>query len=113
MANSDSTLGHHLPERNFSDKIHKPSPPDHLMINNNAGNDSSDLSVSFSLLDDSLAEQMETLRQHINNALRLPLPVQKRSRLVSAHVCIGMGELEFLVEEVRLLAGFDQQFTSP
>jgi len=108
MANSDSTLGHHLPERNFSDKIYKPSSLDHLLINNNAGNDSSDLSVSFTLLDDSLAEQMETLRLHINNALRLPLPVQKRSRLVSTY-----WELEFLVEEVRLLVRFDQHATSP
>ena len=41
---------------------------------------------------------METLRLRIFDVLRLPLPAQKRSRLVRHY-----WELEYLVKEVRLL----------
>ena len=41
---------------------------------------------------------METLRLRIFDVLRLPLPAQKRSRLVRSY-----WELEYLVKEVRLL----------
>jgi len=51
-------------------------------------------------LDEHIAELMETLRLHINAVLRLPLPVQKRSRLVRNY-----WELEYLVKEIRLLTG--------
>jgi len=50
------------------------------------------------LIDEHIAELMETLRLRIFDVLRLPLPAQKRSRLVRSY-----WELEYLVKEVRLL----------
>jgi len=110
MAESDSTLGYRFAESLFLAKTYKPHLIDHFMINN----EPADYAVSVTGLhisrqpgkfprsntavDETLAELMETLRQHINGVLRLAVPVQKRSRLVVAY-----WELEFLVEELRLL----------
>jgi len=49
------------------------------------------------LFDTYIAELMETLRNHMNAVLRLPMPVQKRSRLVRNY-----WEVEYLVKEIRL-----------
>ena len=90
MAESDSTLGYRFAESKFLAKTYKPHLSDYFMINSHP---------CFSpLIDEHIAELMETLRLHINNVLRLPLPAQKRSRLVRNY-----WELEYLVKEVRLL----------
>jgi len=90
MAESDSTLGYRFVESEFLAKTYKPHLSDHFSINN---------PPCFSpLVDEQLAELMETLRLHINSVLRLPLPAQKRSRLVRNY-----WEIEYLVKEVRLL----------
>ncbi len=49
-------------------------------------------------LNNGLPELMSILRSHINDVLRLPLSAQSRSRLVRNY-----WELEFLVEEIRLI----------
>lgn len=90
MAESDSTLGDRFAESEFLAKIVKPHLSDRFSINSH--------SCCSPLIDDHIAELMETLCLHINNVLRLPLPVQKRSRLVRNY-----WELEYLVKEVRLL----------
>ena len=90
MAESDSTLGYRFAESEFLAKTYNPVLSDHLMINQHP--------CSSPLIDEHIAELMETLRVHINHVLRLDLPVQKRSRLVRNY-----WELEYLVKEVRLL----------
>jgi len=95
MAESDFTLGTRFAESKFLAKTYKPHLSDHFMINSHP---------CFSpLIDDHIAELMETLRLHINQVLRLPLPAQKRSRLLRNPCLIKAGELEYLVKEVRLL----------
>ena len=47
--------------------------------------------------DTHIAELIETLRNHMNAVLRIPMPVQKRSRLVRNY-----WEVEYLVKEIRL-----------
>ena len=90
MAESGSTPGTRFAESEFLAKTYKPHLSDHFMINS---------PPCFSpLIDEHIAELMETLRLHINDVLRLPLPAQKRSRLVRNY-----WELEYLVKEVRLL----------
>ena len=60
------------------------------------------LGPSFlSSIDEKILETMETLREQINVLLRLPLSVQEKSTLVKCY-----WELEFLVEEMRLLLDF-------
>jgi len=89
MAEYNSTPGTRFAESKFLAKTVKPHLSDHFMI---------DFHPSISpLVDEHIAELMETLRLHIFNVLRLPLPVQKRSRLVRNY-----WELEYLVKEVRL-----------
>jgi len=90
MATCKFTPGPRIAGSKFSTKHYKPRNNDHLLINNHPC-----LSPFF---DESLAELMETLRLHMNAVLRLPLPAQKRSRLVRLY-----WELEYLVKEVRLL----------
>jgi len=90
MAESDSTPGTRFVESKFLVNTVKPHLSDRFSINSHP---------CFSpLVDEQLAELMETLRLHINDVLRLPLPAQKRSRLVRSY-----WELEYLVREVRLL----------
>lgn len=90
MADSNHTLGYRFVESKFLAKTYKPRSFDHFMINSPP--------CYSPLFDETIAELMETLRLHINEVLRLPLPVQKRSRLVRNY-----WELEYLVKEVRLL----------
>ena len=54
------------------------------------------------LFDTYIAELMETLRNHMNAVLRLPMPVQKRSRLVRNSDLHRAWEVEYLVKEIRL-----------
>ena len=121
MAESNSTLGNRFAESLFLAKTYKPHLIDHFMINNepadyavfNAGihftNQPINSPSSPTVVDETLAELMETLRLHVNNLLRLTVPVQKRSRLVCAY-----WELEFLVEELRLLVDSqDENVKSP
>jgi len=90
MAESDSTLGTRFAESEFLAKTYKLHSFDRFLVNS---------PPCFSpLVDEHIAELMETLRLHINEVLRLPLPAQKRSRLVRNY-----WELEYLVKEVRLL----------
>jgi len=90
MAESNHTPGTRFAESKFLEKTVKSHLYDHFSINSHP---------CFSpLIDDHIAELMETLRLHINEVLRLPLPAQKRSRLVRYY-----WELEYLVKEVRLL----------
>ena len=90
MADSDHTLGYRFAESKIFAKTHSLHSTEHLL-------------PSFTYLipqsiGEQFAELMETLRLHINAVLRLPLPVQKRSRLLRNY-----WELEHLVKEVRLL----------
>jgi len=120
MAESDSTLGYRFAESLFLAKTYKPHLIDQFMINN----EPADYAVSavglhisrqpgkfprsHTAVDETLAELMETLRQHINGVLRLSVPVQKRSRLVASY-----WELEFLVEELRRLVDSEESCVSP
>ena len=90
MAETNSTPRTRFAKSKFLVKHYKPRINDHLLINNHP--------CLSPLVDESIAELMETLRLHINIVLRLPLPAQKRSRLVRNY-----WELEYLVKEVRLL----------
>jgi len=90
MAESNSTPGTRFAKSKFLEKTVKPHLSDRFLINS--------LPCSSPLIDEHIAELMETLRLHINTVLRLPLPAQKRSRLVRCY-----WELEYLVKEVRLL----------
>ena len=90
MATYNHTPGPRVAGSKFRSKHYKPRINDHLLINHHP--------CLSPVVDESLAELMETLRLHINSVLRLPLSAQKRSRLVRNH-----WELEYLVKEVRLL----------
>jgi len=90
MAESNSTSGTRFAGSKFLAKNYKPHSFDRFLVNSPP--------CSSPLIDEQLAELMETLRLHINGVLRLPLPAQKRSRLVRNY-----WELEYLVKEVRLL----------
>jgi len=90
MATYNHTPGPRVAGSKFRSKHYKPRKTDHLLIKHHP--------CLSPLIDESIAELMETLRIHINNVLRLPLSAQKRSHLVRNY-----WELEYLVKEVRLL----------
>ena len=99
MADSNHTPGTRFAESEFLEKTLKSNVSDHFLINSHP---------CFSpLIDEHIAELMETLRLHAviidHEVFRLPLPAQKRSRLVRSPCLIKAGELEYLVKEVRLL----------
>ena len=95
MAETNSTPGTRFAESKFSAKTYKLHSFDRFLVNS---------PPCFSpLIDDHIAELMETLRLRIFGVLRLPLPAQKRSRLLRNPCLIKAGELEYLVKEVRLL----------
>ena len=111
MADTHHTLGHRFAGREFSDKSYTSHSTDQFVINNEpyikSGNDAGPVSgpdsgstplINAPVLDTTLAELMETLRLHIHDVLRLPLPVQTRSRLVRAYC-----DIESRVKEMRLL----------
>jgi hypothetical protein len=90
MATSNCTLGNRFAESKFLVKSRlkqkAPHTPEHSL-------------PGFSpCFDTHIAELMETLRIHMNSVLRLPIPVQKRSRLVRNY-----WEVEYLVKEMRCL----------
>jgi len=110
MAESYSTLGTRFAESKIlakSENIGSSEPilyknstqdvPDGLSNGLFASAQNSNSNISPDLNTD-LPELMSILRSHINNVLRLPLSAQSRSRLVRNY-----WELEFLVEEIRLL----------
>jgi len=90
MATSNCTLGHRFAESKFLAKSRLKQKAPHTTEHSLPG-----FSPYF---DTYIAELMETLRIHMNAVLRLPLPVQKRSRLVRNY-----WEVEYLVKEIRLL----------
>ena len=89
MATSNCTLGNRFAESKFLAKT----------IFNQMSQHSTEHSLTscLPLFDTYIAELMETLRLHMNAVLRLPLPVQKRSRLLRNY-----WEVEYLVKEIRL-----------
>ena len=90
MARTDSTLGMRFAQSKFSAKTY----------NYNSA-ESSKLKLEPSLpsfFDNTLPGSLETLRSHVNYLLSLPLPVRDRRRLI-----MNYWELEFLIEEPRLL----------
>ena len=95
MAESNDTPGTRFAKSKFLEKTVNPHISDRFLINS--------LPCNPPLIDEHIAELMETLRLHINDVLRLPLPALKRSRLLRNPCLIKAGELEYLVKEVRLL----------
>ena len=90
MAESDSTLGTHLPESKILAKPYnfkKTSP-----------SFSTKEPAVPSFLDKNLPATMENLHSQINYLLSLPLPKCERKRLL-----LNYWALEFQVEEIRLL----------
>ena len=86
MAKRHSTLGSRSSQSNF-------------LAKNKFFKLSEALGPSFlSSIDDKILESMETMREQVNALLRLPLTIQEKSTLVKCY-----WELEFLVEEMRLL----------
>ena len=94
MAESNSTLGKRFAESKFLAKSY------------NLYKTESFRPGLYSSLDENLKGSMETLRSHVNYMLTLPLSVREKSRLVRYY-----WELEFLVEEIRLM--LDLRHNSP
>ena len=68
---------------------YKPRNNDYLLIKHH--------SCLSPVVNESIAELMETLCLHINRVLRLPLPAQKRSCLVSSYWALCYGGPVFFV----------------
>lgn len=97
MATSNCTPGNHFAESKFLVKSRFKQKAPHTTEHYLPG---------FSpCYDTHIAELMETLRKHMNAVLRLPIPVQKRSRLMRNSALYKSGEVEYLVKEIRLLLG--------
>ena len=95
MATTDCTLGTRFAKSKFLAKPYFHHSVEHFKCDSGVCCSSF---LYYHHLDSTLAELMETLRLHMNDVLRLPFSVQKRSRLVRNH-----WEVELLVKEMRLL----------
>jgi len=103
MARYNSTLGCRFAESKFSAKTYKLHSTDQFMINNEPRIEPGSSPLKDEpVFDEHIAELMETLRLHVNAVLRLPLPVQKQTRLVRISCLFKAGKIECLVKEVRL-----------
>ena len=98
MATTHCTLGTRFAKINFLAKHYTHHLTEPFSVSSSALLDPS--TINPCALDSTLSELMETLRLQVNALLRLTVPVQKRSRLVRNY-----WELEYLVKELRLLAG--------
>jgi len=107
MADTDHTLGYRFAESKFYAKTYTSNSTDQFVINNESlnkhGRDISPYSdspplINQHLVDNTLAELLETLRLHVHGMLRLPLSVQTRSRLVRIYC-----DIESRTKEMRLL----------
>jgi len=107
MTNTDHTLGYRFAGRQFYAKTYTSRFSVHFTIkneprsspgSNSCANSGSNSLITAPVLDDTLAELMETLRLHMPIVQRLPLSAQTRRRLVCAY-----SEIEIRAKEMRLL----------
>ncbi|MDH5572130.1 MAG: hypothetical protein OEY89_10215 [Gammaproteobacteria bacterium] len=90
MAEHDSTLGYPLAGSKIPTKAEILEYPGRFTSNKPT-------------IDQALNEQMDSLRTHINTLLSLSLLPHEKNRLIKIY-----WELEFLVEELRLMPGGEE-----
>ena len=107
MADTDHTLGHRFAGRQFYaksntshliDPFRANKPPDFKTGKHTSPKTDSLPTINLPVIDNTLAELMETLRLHIHDVLSLPLSVQTRCRLVLLYC-----DIESQVKEMRLI----------